>query len=196
LSRIACLFFATASTSHCSISIALRCVSTIVYTSMACYIFNYTFVNSCSSCATTFSSLTSFYIVCASTKWCSSTLSSFDSSMHTRSIDVALGLVCSLACQGRLLLCKNSTTYVLVISMFWIIVYVNCIFSLYAFLSTHFEDDDECGDDLITNGWIFNTPLCSLQLLFYFYSSQQFCFLFLPSSVLTPLRFLFPYYLL
>jgi hypothetical protein len=57
-----------------------------------------------------------------------------------------------------LLMRKNSTTNLLVISISWIIIYANCIFSLYAFSSTHSEDDDECDGDLTANGWIFNTP--------------------------------------
>ncbi len=43
----------------------------------------------------------------------------------------------------------------------WIIVYTNCIFSLYAFPFTHFEDDNECDYDLITSSSIFNTHLSS-----------------------------------
>ncbi len=37
---------------------------------------------------------------------------------------------------------------------------------------------------------------CYFQLLFYFCSYQQLCFRLLPSFVLTPLSFFFPYYLL
>jgi hypothetical protein len=36
--------------------------------------------------------------------------------------------------------------------MSWIILCTNCIFSLYTFPSTHFEDDDECSDNLTANG--------------------------------------------
>jgi hypothetical protein len=39
--------------------------------------------------------------------------------------------------------------------------HLNCIFSLYNFPSTHFEDDDECGGNLIANDWIFNMPFLS-----------------------------------
>jgi hypothetical protein len=88
---------------------------------MVCYTFNNTSKDSCSSFATTFSSLASFSIIYASTKWCSSTLSSFDSSMHTISTNVALGLVYSFTCQCLLLFYKNSTTNVLIIYLFWII---------------------------------------------------------------------------
>jgi hypothetical protein len=107
---------------------------------MACCTFNYTFVNNCSSCATTFSSLASFYTVCASTKWCSLVSSSFDSLMHTRSIEVPLNF------------------------MSWIIICTNYIFTLYAFPFAHSKDDDECGDDLLANGWIFNIPSLSTLL--------------------------------
>jgi hypothetical protein len=42
--------------------------------------------------------------------------------------------------------------------MSWIIIYANCIFSLYAFPFTQFENDDECDGDLIADGRIFNMP--------------------------------------
>jgi hypothetical protein len=126
---------------------------------MACCTLNFTSMNNYSSCATTFSSLLSFYTIYASTKWCSSTLSSFDSLMHTKFINVTPGHVCSRAYQCCLLLCKNSIANVVVISMSWIIVYANYIFSLYAFPSTHSKNDDECNGDLTTNNWIFNNPL-------------------------------------
>jgi hypothetical protein len=93
----------------------------------------------------------SFCIICASTKWCSSALSPSDSSMHTGSIDVAPGPICPLTRQHHLLLLKNSTINVPVVSMFWIIVCTNYIFTLYVFPSTHSEDD-ECGGDLTANG--------------------------------------------
>ncbi len=109
---------------------------------------------------TTFSSLASFYTIYASTKCCFSALSSYDFSMHFGSINVARGPIYSLACQCCLLLCKNSITDVSIMSQLWIIVYTNCISSLYAFPSTHFKDDDECDNELIVNGWIFNTPFC------------------------------------
>ncbi len=89
--RITHLLFATASISRYSISINLHCVSTIICTSMACYIINCTYVNNCSCCTTTLSSFVSFYIVCASTKLCVSALSSFDFLMHIEFIDVVLG---------------------------------------------------------------------------------------------------------
>jgi len=155
MSRIVHLLFAITSTSHYSISISLWCAFAIVYTSLVFCIFNYTYVSNCSSYATMFSSLASFCIICASTKWCSLVSSSSDFSMHTGSINVALGPICSLACQCHMLLRKNSTIDVLVISMSWIIVYANCIFSLYAFPSTH-SKHDECDNNLTTNSWIFN----------------------------------------
>jgi hypothetical protein len=81
----------------------------------------------------------------------STTSSSFDSSMNIGSIDVALNLVCFLGHQLLLLMCKNSTTDVPILYISRIIVCANYIFSLYVFPSTHSEDDDECGSDLITN---------------------------------------------
>ncbi len=83
-----------------------------------------------------------------------------NSSMHTGSTNVALGQVYFFACQHHLILHKKSTTYAPIISMSWIIVYTNYIFSLYAFPFARFEDDDECDDNFITNSWILNTPLC------------------------------------
>jgi hypothetical protein len=58
-------------------------------------------------------------------------------------------------------------------TMFWIIIFANYIFSLYTFPCAHSKDDDECDNDLIGNGWIFNTP--SLSTLFN--SSSTFVFL-------------------
>ncbi len=160
LSRIACVFFATTFDSRLLISITFRCASTIACTFMDWCISTYTFVDSCIFASMTFSSLASFRVVCSSTKCCSIALSSSDSSMNTRSTNVAPGLVYTLARQLLLLLCKNSTIDVLVLYILWIIVCMNCIFSLYAFRSAHSEDDDEFDDDLITNNWIFNTPSC------------------------------------
>jgi len=54
-----------------------------------------------------FSSPTSIYSLCASTKCCSIAFSSSDSSMNTRSTNVAPGRVCFLACQLLLLLRKK-----------------------------------------------------------------------------------------
>jgi hypothetical protein len=98
----------------------------------------------------------------ASTKCCSSTLFSSDSLICTGSTNVTLGPVYFLACQCCLLLRKISTKDVPIVSMSWIIIYANCIFSLYGFPSMHFEDDDECSGNLIANGWIFNASLCAL----------------------------------
>jgi hypothetical protein len=52
-------------------------------------------------------SLASFCIVCASTKYCSSTSSSFDSLMHIGFTNVAFGLVYSFPCQCHMLLHKK-----------------------------------------------------------------------------------------
>jgi len=119
-------------------------------------------MHSCSSYITTFSSLVSFCIVYASTKWCSLALYSFDSLIYIESINVTPSPVCSLACQRCLLMHKNSIVDVLVVFMSWIIVYANFIFTLYIFPSPHSENDDECNGDLTTNDWIFNTPLSAL----------------------------------
>ncbi len=197
LSRNAHLLFTTTSASQCSISIALHYAYAIVYTFVACCIFNYTFVDSCSSFVVMISSLVSFCIVCASTKCCSSTSSSSKFSMHTGSTEAVFGFICSLTRQCCQFLRKNSTLDVPVVSTSWIIVYANCIFSLYAFPSTHFKEYDECGNNLIANGCIFNIPFFVLFnssstfiLLNSFASSSQ------PSFELIILRFLFPCYFL
>jgi len=137
----------------------------------------------CSSTSIMFSSLVSFSIVCSSTKCCSTPSSSSDSSMNTGSIDVALSRIYSFGHQHLLLLWKNSTIDVLVVFISWIIVYANCVFSLYAFLFTHSNHDNECGGKLKANGWIFNTPSLSsilnsfstFVLLNNFASSSCFC---------------------
>ncbi len=159
-----------------SFSNTIRCAFTIICTFVGCYTFNCIFVDNCSSFTTTFSSLTSFCIDYASTKCCSSISFSFDSLMHTRSTNVAFGHVCLFARQHHLLLSINSIADVLIVSLSWIIVYTNCIFSLYDFLSANFEDDDECGGNFTTNGWIFNTP--SLSCLF----NSSFTFVLLNNS--------------
>jgi len=158
--RIACIIFASTSASPCSISISitLRCFYACAY--VAC-IFNCTFVDNCSSFTTRSSSLASFCIICALTKCYSSISSSFDSSMHTKSTNVALSHVYSLTHQCHLLLCKKSNLDVSIVFMFWIIVCENCIFSLYTFPYAHSKDDDECGGNLIANGRIFNIPSLS-----------------------------------
>jgi len=130
-----------------------------------------------------FSSLVSFSIVYSSTKCCSTLLSSSDSSMNIRSIDVAFSPICSFGHQCFLLMCKNSTIDVLVVFMSSTIIYANCVFSLYAFPFTHSDHDDECGGKLKTNGWIFNTPslfvildsFFTFFLLNNFASSSYFC---------------------
>ncbi len=153
------LLFATISTSSYFISIALHYAFAIVCTFVAYCTSNYISMDSRSSFATTLSSLASFCTVCASTKWCSSASSSSDSLMHIKSLDVTPSLIYFLAHQHHLLLHKISTINVPVVSMSWIIVYANCIFSLYAFLSAHSKDDDECSSNLIASGWIFNILL-------------------------------------
>jgi hypothetical protein len=62
-----------------------------------------------------------------------------------------------LAHQHFLLLHKNSTRDVPVVSMSWMIIYANYIFSLYTFPFAH-SKDDECDNDLTANDQIFNTP--------------------------------------
>jgi hypothetical protein len=113
LSKIVCIFFASAS--HCSISIALCCASTIVYTSMVCRTFNCIFVDRCYSFKTTFSSLCPFALSMPPQNVSPQLRVPFDSSMHTKSTNVALGPIWFLTHQCHLLLCKNSTTYVSVI---------------------------------------------------------------------------------
>ncbi len=111
LSIIMHLLFATTSDSRLSISIAFCCVFAIACTSMDCCTSTYTYVDNCSSTSTTFSSLASFCVVCASAKCYSTTLLSFDSSMNIGSIDI----VYSFACQCFMLMHKNSSTNVLVV---------------------------------------------------------------------------------
>jgi hypothetical protein len=124
------------------------------------------------------SSLVSFCIIHASTKCCSIASISSDSSMNIGSIDVTHGHVCSLTHQHLLLLCKNSIANVPIVSMSWIIICANYIFSLYAFPYAHSEDDDECGDDLTANNWIFNKPKP--------YSSQFLFLLLIFSTIQLP----------
>jgi hypothetical protein len=112
-------------------------------------------VDGCTFVPTMSSSLASIYIACASIDCHSTTSFSFDSSI--KSIDVVLGHVYKLTHQHFLLLHKNSITDVLFWSISWIIICTNYLFSLYTFLCAHFEDDEECNDNLTTNGWIFNT---------------------------------------
>jgi hypothetical protein len=152
LSKTASLLFVTTSNSHLLIFIAFRCVFAITYTSVDYYASTCTSMDSCTSVSMTFSSLVSFCAINVSTKCYSTSLSSFDYSINTESIDVALSLVYSLAHQCLLLLHKNSTTNVLVVSISWIIICTNYIFSLYTFPFAHSEDDDECDGDLTTNG--------------------------------------------
>jgi hypothetical protein len=151
LSTIARLLFPTTFNSHLSISITLCCAFAIACTFVDCYTSICTFVDGYTSTSMTFSSPASFYIIYASIKCRSITLTSFDSSMNIGSINVVPSLSYFFARQRLLLLCKNSTTYVLVVSISWFIICVNCIFSLYIFHFTHSKDDDECGGDLISH---------------------------------------------
>jgi hypothetical protein len=107
LFSIVCLFFAIVSDSCFSISITLCCAFAIACTFVACYTSTCILVDSCSSTVTTFPSLASFCTIFASTKCYSIVSSSSNSSMNTRSTDVALGPICSLTRQRCLLLHKK-----------------------------------------------------------------------------------------
>ncbi len=99
LSKIACLLFMTISNSHLSISITLCCASTIICTYVDCCTSTCTSVDGYTSASTMFSSLASICEVCVSTKCCSTSLSSSNSSMNIGSINVVSGFVCSLTQQ-------------------------------------------------------------------------------------------------
>jgi hypothetical protein len=105
-------FFVVTFNSCILISMAFSCAS----------INAYIFVDGCTSIMIMFSSLASIFIVYASTNCYSIALSSSNYSMNIGSINVALGLVYTFACQCFLLLHKNSTTNVFVWFMSWIIV--------------------------------------------------------------------------
>jgi hypothetical protein len=107
-----------------SISIALFCAFAIASTSVDCCTSTCTFVDNYTSTSTTFYSLASFYVISSSTKCYSIALFSFDFLMNIGSIDVALGLVDSLACQLLLLLQKNSTCRCLIST--YIVNYLLC----------------------------------------------------------------------
>ncbi len=115
ISKITHLLFIIVSNSRLLISITLRRAYAIPYTYVDCCTSTYTFVDGYTFAPMTFSSLTPFYVVRASTKCCSTILSSLNFSMNTISTHVALSQVCSFTCQCLLLLRKNSTTYVLVV---------------------------------------------------------------------------------
>jgi hypothetical protein len=117
MSRIMCLLFTTTFDSHLSISITLQFAFAITYTYVDCCISTYTLVDGYTSASTTFSSPMSVFVICASTKCYSTTLSSSDFSMNIKSIIVALGPICSLAHQCLLLLHKNTTSNVPIVSM-------------------------------------------------------------------------------
>jgi hypothetical protein len=74
-------------------------------------------VDCCTFASTMFSSPMSIYVVYASTKCFFVALSSSNSSMNIGFTDVALGPIYFLAHQCLLLLRKNTTTNVLVVSM-------------------------------------------------------------------------------
>jgi hypothetical protein len=159
LSRIARLFFATTFNSHFLISIAIHYAFTITYTFVDCYISTYSYIDSCISASMTFSSPSSFYIVCSSTKCYSTTSSSFNFSMNIGSTDVAPSLVWAFLhtnfyfCTKLNYRCSNSI-YIMNYYLHKLHPLIIC------FPSAHSKDDDECGNDLITNGWIFNKPSC------------------------------------
>jgi hypothetical protein len=168
--KIAHLIFATASNSRLSISVTFHCASSIAYTLMVCYTSICTSMDGFTFTSRTLSSPMSFYNVYASTKCYSTASSSFNSLVNTKFTNVAPGHVCFLAHQLPLLLHKKLIANVPILYISWIIVYTNCILSLYVFPSTH-SKDDECDSDLITNNWIFNSLLSLLfstflQLLF------------------------------
>ncbi len=191
MSRIMCFLFTIASFSHCYISITLCYAYAIVCTSMVCCTFNCTSVNSCSSFATTVSSLVSFCIVCASTKCYSLTSSFFDSSMHTSSQLCLFFLHVDFFC-----LCTNNQLQMFQFYIYHELLFAQIASSHYTFFLLHIL---KMMMNVITTShqWLniqHAFSLCSFQLLFYFCSSQQFHFLFLLSSMFTPLRFLFLYY--
>jgi len=142
LSMMVPLLFTVAFDSHILISIAPSCASINACISVDDY----------TSTMTTFSSLASISTIYASTNCYSTTLSSFDSSMNTKSINVTLGPIYALAHQCLLLLHKSSTIDVPIWFISWIIVYENCLFSLYVFPSTHSKNDEKCNDNFTTNG--------------------------------------------
>jgi hypothetical protein len=142
LSRILHLLFFATFDSCLLISITLHCASAIAYIS----------VDGCTSIWMMFSFLAFICTICASIDCCSTTLSSFNYSMDTRSTNVALSPICSPIHQLLMLLCKNSIANVLILYILWIIICANYIFSLYVFPLAHSKDDDECDGDLITNG--------------------------------------------
>ncbi len=124
MSMITPLLFVATFDSCTLISITLSCV----------YVIAYTFVDGCTSASMMFSSFTSIYVVYVSTNYCSTTSSSSNSSMNTKPIDVTPSHVYSLTHQRLLLLCKNLTSNVPILSISWIIVCKHFIFWLYAFL--------------------------------------------------------------
>jgi len=115
LSKIAHLLFATTFNSHLSISIVFRCAFAIAFIFVDCCTSTYTSMDGYTYVLTTFSSPTSICVIYVSTKCCSTTSSSSNFLMNTRSIDVAPGPICSLACQLLLLLHKNSIVHVLIL---------------------------------------------------------------------------------
>jgi hypothetical protein len=133
-----------------------------------------------------FSSLVSLCTICASTKCYSTASASFDSSMNTISTDVAPSLFCFLACQCCLLLHKNS---IIDVPIVFVLNYHFCKLYLLIICLPFHKDDDECGDDLTSNGWIFNTPF----LITLHNSSSTFVFFnnFASSSCLCLCSFLY-----
>jgi len=113
LSKITPLFFAITSASGLSISITLCFVFVTTYTSVVCCIV----VDNYYSTSIIFSSLASFYDVYVFTKCYSIASLSSDSSMNIRSTNVAPSPIRSFACQRLLLLHKNSTIDIPIVSM-------------------------------------------------------------------------------
>jgi len=118
---ITCLFASIKLGAFISISIALGCTFVSICTFMDDYI----------PTSDISSSSMSFCTTCVSTDHYSTPSSPSNFSMFTGSTNVALGPTCTLELQPLLCLRKNSTADVLVLHIFWIIVYANCIFSLY-----------------------------------------------------------------
>jgi hypothetical protein len=54
-------------------------------------------------------------------------------------------------------ICAKTQLHMFQFYISWVIVCKNYIFSLYALPPSHYDDDGECGGDLTTNGWMFNT---------------------------------------
>ncbi len=192
MSRIACQLFVIASDSCLSISLTFHYAFAITCTFMDCCTSTCTFLNCYIFTLTTFSCPMSFYTICFSTKCCSIASSSFNSSMNIESTNVAPSLICSLTCQLLLLLCKTQ------LHMFQFYIYHELSFaqiasSHYMFFLLHVSKMMMNAAMTLQPTVEYSTHLhdCTFQPFFCFCSSQQFSFLLLPSSMFTPLHFLF-----